>query len=796
MVTQAEQIADHLRSLRAFRDLPANELSALAAHAQVKRYSADEVVYLQGTPANDLYVVIGGHVCESVWDESGREVLHKQYGPGDCPGVDAFLQGRLQRGTARAATSATILHLPDAVVSRLVAQHPRFGERLQPPNVAGELRAMPILHNLSDEDVQELANLVHRYEARPQQVVQRNGDPETPLVLIRTGQVELQRGSHTQVLTAGNFFGEEAVLQGRPAQASARTLTTAELYFLPAPDFRRLLDQHPELSGSLDHPDIEGRLRQSPLFANLTAQQRACLAGYVRWIHYPAGVPVTIQGRLGADLHILHRGEAIVRQLDGFGHERPRDRRVTGDSFGETSLLLGDLRDATVETITDSDWLVLHREDFRLAQSACPGITGRLTLRPETQERLRQPVFSWLQEGELVVSQIRRHVIVVILKLLPSVLVAAALLALLLAVPGLPDWLVGTGLVVDALYALWSYVNWRNDYLVITSQRLTCQEKIWPIAEGRREAPLRQVQDINITRGLLGNALNFGQLRIQTAATVGLIEFSTTPDPIHVKELILDRVGRARVSAQAGQRANVRQALGRRLELGLELAPPLRAVPDPASPPASAVRRARGRGFRPWPWLRQEHEGTITWRKHWIRLLARASVPSLLCALLIAAAVFVGQGKIAFIPSGPPFWVPWILVTFGAGFWLWWHYADWKNDIYVLTADRIIDIEKKPLFFAEDRREAALGRVQNVNANIPSPLAYLLNYGHVEIYTAAETGRFDFLFVPNPREVQAEIFRRIERFRSADAQRQAQQRQTEIADWLETYHRLTTRRGK
>jgi len=104
-------------------------------------------------------------------------------------------------------------------------------------------------------------------------------------------------------------------------------------------------------------------------------------------------------------------------------------------------------------------------------------------------------------------------------------------------------------------------------------------------------------------------------------------------------------------------------------------------------------------------------------------------------------------------------------------------------------------IEKKPLFFAEERREASLGMVQNVIANLPGPLAYLFNFGHVEIYTAAEIGRFDFMFVSNPREVQAEIFRRIEAYRTREAQRQARQRQTDMAEWFEAYHRLTAGRS-
>ena len=146
-----------------------------------------------------------------------------------------------------------------------------------------------------------------------------------------------------------------------------------------------------------------------------------------------------------------------------------------------------------------------------------------------------------------------------------------------------------------------------------------------------------------------------------------------------------------------------------------------------------------------------------------------------------------------FIPSRLAFWVPWLVLAFLAFFWLWWEYTDWGNDVYIVTNERIIDVEKKPLFMAEERREASLGMVQNVNVRIPGPIAYFLGYGHVYIFTAAEIGLFDFLFVPHPREVQAEIFRRIEAYRAREAQRRAAQRQAEMADWFEVYHRVIAR---
>jgi hypothetical protein len=95
------------------------------------------------------------------------------------------------------------------------------------------------------------------------------------------------------------------------------------------------------------------------------------------------------------------------------------------------------------------------------------------------------------------------------------------------------------------------------------------------------------------------------------------------------------------------------------------------------------------------------------------------------------------------------------------GFWLWWGYANWGNDQYIVTNDRIIDIEKLPLGFRSQRTETTFDKIQNVSYKIPNPLATILDYGTVIIHTAGPEGKLTFEWVLHPRQVQAEIFRRL-----------------------------------
>jgi hypothetical protein len=116
--------------------------------------------------------------------------------------------------------------------------------------------------------------------------------------------------------------------------------------------------------------------------------------------------------------------------------------------------------------------------------------------------------------------------------------------------------------------------------------------------------------------------------------------------------------------------------------------------------------------------------------------------------------------------------------------------ADWRNDTYEIDSKQISDVEKKPLFFSEKRRTALLGEIENIEVNIPSPLHYLLNFGNVRLFTAANQGEFTFDWVPDPRGVSEEIRRRIQLYREQQESNRARQRAQEFPDWFEMYNRL------
>jgi len=113
------------------------------------------------------------------------------------------------------------------------------------------------------------------------------------------------------------------------------------------------------------------------------------------------------------------------------------------------------------------------------------------------------------------------------------------------------------------------------------------------------------------------------------------------------------------------------------------------------------------------------------------------------------------------------------------------------EEITAKLLDKLTEAGKKELLVTvtEERREANLGVVQNINSERPSFLARILNFGSVTIETAG-IEPFTFDYVKDPGGVQAEIFRRTEAFRARQREQEADRRRSELLDWFSVYDQI------
>jgi CRP-like cAMP-binding protein len=128
------------------------------------------------------------------------------------------------------------------------------------------------------------------------------------------------------------------------------------------------------------------RLDQIPLFAALTAEERAELAACMREVTVDAGASLVTQGENAYELFVIEAGEAQVRR-DG----EVVTTLTAGDFFGEIGVLATGTRTASVVASSPMRLLAMFTREFKQLERRMPALTK--SLREKMAERVARTSF-------------------------------------------------------------------------------------------------------------------------------------------------------------------------------------------------------------------------------------------------------------------------------------------------------------------------------------------------------------------------------------------------------------------
>lgn len=562
------------------------------------------------------------------------------------------------------------------------------------------------------------------------------------------------------------------------------------------------------------------QLRQIELFKALDESELLALARHFHYARYRVNEIIFEQGDLGKGFYVLMTGILRVRRVDARGQEHVIDYyRVPQQAFGQTSLLTGAPHDATVDVFSEfAELFVLTRGEWLTFLTQYPAVQKKLGVRPDVRKKLTMPRLPWLGEGEYVIVYTRRHWFALFLMLRFPLLVSLGLILLAglfsiasivlnaSALVWLNTLLWGIAIVWLVGAMIWTVVDWSNDYLIITNRRVVHYERVWGLREERTEAPIEQVSNVNESSlGLAARVLNFADVRIETAGHQVDIFFQYVPRQLQVRQSIFSELEHVRERAERAKREQLRQQIRKRLS---EYIAPPNVVPVPTTTaittselPQLPMRQRRqsglGKRLNLWFGTQIEEKGKITWRKHWLDLLRRTGkwLGLTLAIACVGPALFFATGGWAFDLTRMSLVALWVLALTGFGLVTWWHYEDWRNDVYQLTDENVLDIERAPLRLKERSVATTLDRIQNVSYSKPTFWNNFFNYGDVIIETAGGEGQLVFKNVPNPAWATQEIFRRREAQRERRQKDQTQRRVDDFLDWVLVYHQILQQQG-
>ncbi len=552
-----------------------------------------------------------------------------------------------------------------------------------------------------------------------------------------------------------------------------------------------------ESSQIITNPERIEFLRRIHLFYQLEDDHFDSVAGAAceRIVH--PGEIIIRQGETGEMFFMIYSGSVQVTRKDPHGGEAQR-KLVAGDYFGEDSLLLHHRQNATVSAVEESVLLGLSQADFNQLIKKIPQLKANLAVSITSRRLARSMHFKWLREeaGEVIYFLARKHPVLLFRVLtLPVILGMAGIMGILVGLlANIPVLLWASVALLGFMISLgiWNGVDWGNDYYIVTNQRVVWLEKVVGIYDSRQEAPLSAIQRINVQTELLGRQLDYGTLVVRTIVG-STLTLRNVNHPYQAAALIEEHWKRSKLASRRMEESAMRKALHERL-----MPDPAERVPvaepslfqpvDPETKSPIETHRGIANFFR----VRFEDLSTITYRKHWVVLLEKIWLPSLFLMALFAGLVLIIHSALTSVPvffknSGvEALLAVWLLLVAVVLAWWYYQYLDWSNDIFQVTPDQILDINKKPLGQVTSDI-ASLDNILHLEYERRGILPVLFNYGNVYI-TIGGGKDMTFEDLYNPSAVQDDIERRrLERITkreqvAIDADRER------MADWFAAYH--------
>jgi CRP-like cAMP-binding protein len=129
------------------------------------------------------------------------------------------------------------------------------------------LKNVPIFSELSRRDLERLGKLMVPRNVKAGEIIIKEGDQAAGFFVINSGKVEVVQGvdgnnpTVLNTLGAGDFFGEMALFEGFPRNATVRAKEDTECMAMTRWDFTAEMKNHPEIAVGMV-PVLVRRLRE------------------------------------------------------------------------------------------------------------------------------------------------------------------------------------------------------------------------------------------------------------------------------------------------------------------------------------------------------------------------------------------------------------------------------------------------------------------------------------------------------------------------------------------------------
>ncbi len=531
----------------------------------------------------------------------------------------------------------------------------------------------------------------------------------------------------------------------------------------------------------MESNEIFSFLHEHFLFRYLTDDELGQILPLFNPIYLEEGEVLYRSGFPGRNFFLIISGGLILADENG-------NHKIIAapGHFGEKNLYKDLPRNETAVAREKTQILAVNKRGFLAILSAFPSIKSRLTAVRMSDQILHSFDFPWIGDEENIRYIDRKHINVlysqIILPLLFLLLtgIGAVLLRLNLVV------FIPIILIISGLWSVWLWLDWRNDFYLVTSDRAAWVEKVIWLHDQRREVPLQSILSVNITSNQLQRIFGYGDVIIRTYT--GNIPMRNVAHPEVLVDLIAESRELAQEKGRLTDKENIHQVIRDRLGLGDESSPlddeaeytDLDMEGGPQLTETITPLQEFLNLFR----ARYELNGVINYRKH-VFILIKNSWWLWLFFITMLVSFFARMVKLISFPSLTVVGVLLFISLLGLAY----AFADWANDRFQITDNQVIDLDRKP-FGRETKRSALLENILSLDYRRENIIQRLFDYGTVAINVGDI--QLDFEYVAQPISVQNEIFERYNAVIKQKEILESQRRRDDMVEFLAAYHEENT----
>jgi CRP-like cAMP-binding protein/uncharacterized protein YgiM (DUF1202 family) len=360
-----------------FSRLSKKERDEIVRRLRRQEHDQGTVIFATGLPGDEMHLIESGSV-ELSTDEGA---IIGSVGAGGLLGDMDLLLGRSRSVEARARSDVVLWTLKDRDIDELVKKHPSLGVRLslalgapmaqfKPSLIEKRLKPLPLLANLSPEELTAFVNALGIKEFPQGEFLFRSGTPVEMMFILESGRVSLiPTGAKVkeagEELQEGATLGQMEVIMGSSYSATAQAQTDVIVWTLSRKALQDLATQHPTINSNQDQllqaylssqreetPSTKG-LKKLPLFADLPDEALQEVAERLLLRQASPGEEIFVKWSPTDALHLIEAGQVEVAT-----------RLERDDVFGDKALLTPKKREMTVRAVTEVKLWMLRRSDL------------------------------------------------------------------------------------------------------------------------------------------------------------------------------------------------------------------------------------------------------------------------------------------------------------------------------------------------------------------------------------------------------------------------------------------------